>query len=89
MEVDVTLPPGDNKEEGTAFSQEKHNITSSEELNNVTLPPSELAADDGVGFLKENRSYTIQPEEVQTNSVTEMHPKWINSSEVDKFIQSG
>ena len=52
------------KEEGTTFLEEKHNITSSEELTNVTLPPSNLSDEDGVGFLSENRTYTIQPEEV-------------------------
>ena len=28
------------------------------------MPSSDLSIDDGVGFLMENRSYTIQPEEV-------------------------
>ena len=49
--------------------QEKHNITSSKELENVTLPESDLSDDDGVGFLKENRSYTIKPEEVGRDNI--------------------
>ena len=69
-EIEATLPAVEMKDDGKAFSDEKHNITSSEEIANVTLPPSDLTMEDGVGFLKENRSYTIQPEEVRFISST-------------------
>ena len=82
VEIEATLPPVESKEEGLAFSAEKHDIISSEEIGNVTLPPSDLTEEDGVGFLKENRSYTIKPEEVSVLAKSERRRSQITANSI-------